>query len=65
MSLSEVEELNVKHECGVGRDAAGDTLGAVTHVGADSQLRPLPLGHLGHSVIPTSDHLRQKKWSVQ
>ena len=57
ISSLEVEELDVEHEGGVGRDAAGDALGPVAHVRADGQLGSLAPGHLGHSLVPSGDDL--------
>ena len=53
-----LEELDVEDERGVGRDGAGDALGAVAHVGADGQLGALPDRHLAQSLVPPLDHLQ-------
>ena len=57
-SLFEVEKLHIKDESRVGRNGAGNSLGAVAHVRADGQLGSLALRHLGHTVVPASDDLR-------
>ena len=53
-----LDELDVEDERGVGRDGAGDALGAVAHVGADGQLGALPDRHLAQALVPPLDHLQ-------
>lgn len=57
ISSLEVEQLDIKHQGGVGGDAAGDALGAVAHVRADGKLCSLAPGHLGNALVPASDDL--------
>ena len=57
ISSLEVEQLDIKHQGGVRRDAAGDSLGAVAHVWADGKLGSLAPGHLGNALVPASDDL--------
>ncbi len=59
--LSDLDELDVEAEGGVGRDAAGDALGAVALVGRDGQLGALPHRHLGQALLPPGDHLGNKQ----
>ena len=55
--LFEVDELHIKDQSGVGWDTAGDTLGTISHVRRDGQLGSLAFGHLGNSLIPSSNNL--------
>ena len=57
----DLDELDVEDEGGVGRDAAGDALGAVAQVGRDGQLGALADGHLGQALLPTGDHLGNER----
>ena len=57
ISSLEVEQLDIKHQGGVRRDAAGDALGAVAHVWADGKLCSLAPGHLGNALVPASNDL--------
>ena len=60
ISSLEVEQLDIKHQGGVRRDAAGDSLGTVAHIWADGKLGSLAPRHLGNALVPASDDLVDK-----
>ena len=55
---AEVEELNIKDQGGVWRNTTRNSRCSVSHVRTDCQLGSLTLGHLGNTLIPSSNDLQ-------
>ena len=56
----DVQELDIKHEDGAGRDDGPHPLLPVGEVRGDDQRPPLAHTHPAQALVPASDHLRIK-----
>src|SRR5258708_29198089 len=54
-SLSRAQQLDLEHECGVGRDDAARTRGAIAQGGRDHESSRLADRHCRHAFVPAFD----------
>src|ERR1051325_11246501 len=57
-----LQQFDIEHQRGVGRDDAAGAAGAIAELGRDDQGALAADLHAGHALVPALDHLMRAEW---